>query len=183
MCEETSLTQPSLLTIIAVDTLISLLDVEISKFLPSPDSKAEPDSKKAEIKASSTDTMDTSKDAKKAADADAKVADPKPAVDRKPVPLTVEEKHNINTMSLLCSRLLPRFISYAHNFILSCPKDCGPETSGETTLYKAGLRCVTEHCWIQVICDWREHYTVCQLLARRGQGTTEGLVHFSVTEG
>ena len=136
MCEETSFTQPSLLTIIAVDTLISLLDIEISKFLPSPDSKAEPDSKKAETKASSTDTTDTSKDAKKAADADAKVADPKPAVDRKPVPLTDEDKHNINTMSLLCSRLLQRFISYAHNFILSCLKDCGSETSGETTLYK-----------------------------------------------
>ena len=132
MCEETSLTQPSLLTIIAADTLISLLDIEISKFLPSPDPKAEPD-KKSETKASSTDTKDTSKDVKKAADDDVKVADPKPAIDKKPVPLTDEDKHNISTMSLLCSRLLPRFISYAHNFILSSLKDFGP---GEASLYK-----------------------------------------------
>lgn len=134
------MTQPSLLTIIAVDTLINILDIEISGFLPpSSDSKAEPESKKSETKAN-TDTVDTSKDAKsdtKATDSDAdKSAEVKPAITKKPVPLTDEDKRNVDTMSLLCSRLLPKFISYAHNLILSSLKECGPEAAAETSLDK-----------------------------------------------
>ena len=139
LCEDTSLTQPSLLTIIAVDTLISLLDIEISSFLPSPDGKAEPESKKSEAKAS-TDTIDTTKDTKsdgKSTDGTAtKVADAKPALVKKAVLLSDEDKRNVDTLSLLCSRLLPKFISYAHNFILSSMKDCGPGASAEKSLNK-----------------------------------------------
>ena len=138
LCEDASLTQPSLLTIIAVDTLISLLDIEFSSFLPSPDSKAEPESKKAETKASA-DATDTSKDTKsdgKSTDADAKVTDAKPALVKKAAPLTDKDRRNVDTVSLLCSRLLPKFISYAHNFILSSLKDCGPGASAETSLHK-----------------------------------------------
>ena len=142
LCEDTSLTQPSLLTIIAVDTLISLLDIEISSFIPSPDSKGEPEIKKSEAKGSA-DTAETSKDAKsdkssdaKSSDADTKVADAKPVLIKKAAPLTDEDKQKLDTVSLLCSRLLPKFISYAHNFILSSLKDCGTGTSSETSLNK-----------------------------------------------
>ena len=132
------MTQPSLLTIIAVDTLINLLDIEISSFLPSSNSSGEAESKKSDTKAS-TDTVDSSKDAKndvKTTDSGstAKGADVKPVVTKKPVPLTDEQKQKVDTVSLLCSRLLPKFISYAHNFILSSLKDCGPEADVETSL-------------------------------------------------
>ena len=164
------MTQPSLLTIIAVDTLISLLDIEISDFLPSPDNKAEPESKKSEAKKSeakkseakkseakkseakkseakksseakaSTDTTETLKDTKSDAKSTdgttTKVADAKPALVKKAAVLSDEDKRNVDTLSLLCSRLLPKFISYAHNFILSSLKDCGPGESAEASLNK-----------------------------------------------
>ena len=138
MCEDNTLTQPSLLTIIAVDTLVNLLDIEISNFLPSTEVKPEQESKKADTKAN-TDSTDASKDVKsesKTTDGDGMKGDDvkPPAVTKEPVPLTDEDRRNMNTMSLLCSRLLPKFISYAHNFILSSLKECSPETAPEAFL-------------------------------------------------
>lgn len=140
LCEDTTLTQPSLLTIIAVDTLINLLDIEISCFLPSTEVIPEQESKKPDTKAS-TDATDTAKDTKsegKATDSDATKKDDvkPPAVAKEPVPLTDEDRRNMNTLSLLCSRLLPKFISYAHNFILSSLKECGSEAAPEPFLVK-----------------------------------------------
>ena len=134
------MTQPSLLTIIAVDTLINLLDIEISGFLLSTEVIPEQESKKPDTKAS-TDATDAAKDTKsegKATDSDATKGDDvkPPAVAKKPALLTDEDRRNMNTLSLLCSRLLPKFISYAHNFILSNLKECGPEAAPEPFLVK-----------------------------------------------
>lgn len=138
MCEDTSLAQPSLLTITAVDTIINLLDIEVCSFLPPANDKVEPESKKSEPKASA-DNADASKDTKsdvKVTDGEAKGADEKPALTNKAVTLTDEDKRNLDTVSVLCSQLLPKFISYAHNFILSSLKDCGPEVTIEVSLTK-----------------------------------------------
>lgn len=137
LCEDTSLTQPSLMTIIAVDTLISLLDIEISQFIQSSNSKAEPESKKSETKAN-TDAVDNSKDVKnnaKTTEGDVKDTDTKPIFTKKAALLTDEDKQNVNTMLLLCSRLLPKFISYAHSFILSSLQDCSPAEKSLNKVY------------------------------------------------
>ena len=137
LCEDTSITQPSLMTIIAVDTLISLLDIEISQFILSSDNKTEPESKKSETKADA-DAVDTSKDVKSDArtvEGDVKDTDAKPILTKKTAPLTVEDKQNVNTMLLLCSQLLPKFISYAHNFILSSLEDCSPAERSLNKVY------------------------------------------------
>lgn len=136
------------MTIIAVDTLINLLDIEISSFLPASESKTEPESKKSESKKSETkksetkpsgDTVDSSKDVKsddKTADGDVKGADDEPVPAKKVLTLTDEDKQNVNTLSLLSSQLLKKFISYAHNFILNSLKDSGPEAATETSFNK-----------------------------------------------
>jgi len=125
------------MTIITVDTLISLLDIEISQFILSSDNKTEPESKKSETKADA-DAVDTSKDVKSDArtvEGDVKDTDAKPILTKKTAPLTVEDKQNVNTMLLLCSQLLPKFISYAHNFILSSLEDCSPAERSLNKVY------------------------------------------------
>lgn len=116
------------MTIIAVDTLVCLLDIEISSSLPSSDKKDEPESKKTEAKTSNDDVKSDAK----AVDGETKATDEKTAPPNTIVTLTDEDKKNVDTVSLLCSQLLPKLISYAHNFILSSLKNSAPEITMDT---------------------------------------------------
>lgn len=113
--------QPSLVTIIAIDILVNLLDMEIASYLTTPDSsKAEEDKPAAEADTKS-DSVDSSADAPgdgKTSE-DAKSGQDQPALPDKPVQLADREKQVVDTVSVLCSKLLPRLISYAHTFLLN----------------------------------------------------------------
>ena len=124
-----------MVTIIAVDTLVNLLDVEISSYLTTSDSKAEEEKKPAAESDTKTDSVDGT--AKIPSDSktsdDAKGGQDQPAEQEEPVQLAGKEKQVVDTVSILCSRLLPRLISCAHKFILSSLKNADSETDASLT--------------------------------------------------
>jgi len=123
-------------TIIAIDTLVNLLDVEISSYLTTSDSKAEEDKKTGTEPGTKTDSVDSTaevpSDSKKTSSDDNDGQD-QPAKPEKLVQLAEEEKQVVDTVSILCRRLLPRLISCAHIFILSSLKNGDSETDASLT--------------------------------------------------